>query len=102
MQPASLFWVEIGQRIVELYFLFFVLSWIYAQPRSRQYFVIAFSAIMGIISLLDKLTWTASEAALKLVSWLMPGTYCVIFLLLPAAFPVLNEPKPVPNRVTFK
>ncbi|MBU6469172.1 MAG: cytochrome b N-terminal domain-containing protein [Gammaproteobacteria bacterium] len=102
MQPASPFWAEIGQRIAELYFLFFVLSWIHAQPRSRQYFVIAFSVIMGIISLLDKLTWTSSEAALKLASWLIPGTYCIFFLLLPAAFPVLNEPKPVPNRVTFK
>ncbi len=102
MQPASPFWAEIGQRIAELYFLFFVLSWIYTQPRSRKYFVIAFGVIMGIISLLDKLTWTSSEAALKSVSWLIPGTYCIIFLLLPAAFPVLNEPKPVPTRVTFK
>jgi len=92
---------EIGQRMAELYFLFFVLSWIYIQTCSRQYFLIAFSVIMGIISLLDKLTWTSSETALKLVSRLIPGSYCVVFLLLPAAFPGLNEPRPVPNRVTF-
>ncbi len=102
MQPASPFWAEIGQRIAELYFLFFVISWIYSRPRSRRYLAMAFSVIMAIISLSDKLTWVPGEATLKLASWLLPGTYCFIFLLLPAAFPVLNEPKPVPNRVTFK
>lgn len=51
----------------------------------------AFGVIVAIISLSDILTWVPAEAALKSVSWIIP-----------AAFPALNEPKPVPNRVTFK
>ena len=62
----------------------------------------AFGVIVAIISLSDILTWVPAEAALKSVSWIIPAAYCIVFLLLPAAFPALNEPKPVPNRVTFK
>jgi len=102
MQPASPFWAEIGQRIAVVLFVCFVMSWIYSKPRSRRYLAIAFGAIIGIITLLDKLTWVASEAALKLASGIIPAAYCIVFLLLPAIFPMLNKPPPLLTRVTFK
>ena len=102
MQLATPFWAEIGQRIAELYFLFFVTSWVYSRPRSRRYYILAFVIVMAVISVLDVLGWDPSGVSLKLYSWLIPGIYCVIFLLLPAFFGKLVEPEQVPERVTFK
>ncbi|HEX6550350.1 MAG TPA: cytochrome b N-terminal domain-containing protein, partial [Gammaproteobacteria bacterium] len=102
MQLATPFWAEIGQRIAELYFLFFVTSWVYSQSRSRRYYILAFVIVMAVISVLDVLGWDPSGVSLKLYSWLIPGIYCAIFLLLPAFFGKLIEPEQVPERVTFK
>lgn len=102
MQPATAFWAEIGQRISELYFLFFVISWVYSRPRSRVFLVVIFIVVMTIITFLDAISWVSSGATLKMVSWLIPMVYCIIFLLLPALAGKLVEPKPVPERVTVK
>jgi ubiquinol-cytochrome c reductase cytochrome b subunit len=102
MQAATLFWAEIGQRLSELYFLFFVAAWVYSRPRSRLFLVITFVVVMIIISVLDWISWVPSTAHLKMYSWLIPFAYCVIFLLLPAAAPKLMQPKPVPERLTTK
>jgi ubiquinol-cytochrome c reductase cytochrome b subunit len=102
MQPATPFWAEIGQRLSELYFLFFVLSWIYSKPRSRVFMAASFALIIIIIGGVDALTWVASVAKVKIYSGAIPLAYCVIFLLLPAFFAGLIEPKRVPQRVTFK
>ncbi|MGH8306835.1 MAG: cytochrome b [Gammaproteobacteria bacterium] len=102
MQPATAFWAEIGQRISELYFLFFVTSWAYSRPRSRVFLVITFIVVMAIITFLDAISWVSSAATLKMISWLIPLVYCIIFLLLPALAGKLVEPKPVPERVTVK
>ncbi|MDE2090971.1 MAG: cytochrome b N-terminal domain-containing protein [Gammaproteobacteria bacterium] len=102
MQLATPFWAEIGQRFSELYFLFFVVSWVYSKQRSRLYMLIAFLIVMFVITGLDAISWVSSAAALKLYSWLIPLAYSLIFLLLPAFYPKLVEPKPVPDRVTMK
>jgi len=102
MQPATPFWAEIGQRLSEMYFLFFAVSWAYSKPRSRAYLVITFICVMAVISLFDWVSWVPSAAVLKMYSWLIPLVYSLIFLLLPALSPKLIEPKPVPERVTMK
>jgi len=102
MQPATAFWAEIGQRISELYFLFFVISWIYSKPRSRTFMVAAFAIVMLIITGLDAISWVSSAATLKMYSWLIPLVYSLIFLLLPAFSPKLVESKRVPERVAMK
>ncbi|HET7649677.1 MAG TPA: cytochrome b N-terminal domain-containing protein [Gammaproteobacteria bacterium] len=102
MQLATPFWAQIGQRFAELYFLFYVTSWVYSKPRSRGFLIGAFVVVMGLISIGDLLGWDPSEVTLKLYSWLIPGIYCAIFLLLPAFFSKLVEPEAVPERVTFK
>ncbi|MHB8406027.1 MAG: cytochrome b [Gammaproteobacteria bacterium] len=102
LQPATPFWAQIGQRMEELYFLFFVVSWIYTRPRSWVFLALAFLAVMAVITAFDWLGWDAAIAHLKIYSWLIPGIYSVIFLLLPAFFSKLVEPLPVPERVTWK
>ncbi|MGH8401616.1 MAG: cytochrome b, partial [Gammaproteobacteria bacterium] len=102
MQLATPFWAQIGQRFAELYFLFFVTSWVYSKPRSRKFLFNTFVAVMAMISVADWLFWDPTEVSLKLYSWLIPGIYCAIFLLLPAFFGKLVEPEQVPERVTSK
>jgi len=100
MQLATPFWAQIGQRLAELYFLFFLVSWLYSKPRSSNFMRITFVAVMVFISLLDLIGWDPNEVTLKVYSWLIPGVYSVVFILLPAFFPRLNQPEAVPERVT--
>jgi ubiquinol-cytochrome c reductase cytochrome b subunit len=100
MQAASPFWAQIGQRLAELYFLFFLTSWLYSKPRSRNFLLITFAVVMVVISLFDLIGWDPSEVQLKLYSWLIPGVFSAVFMLLPAFFPKLNQPEAVPERVT--
>jgi ubiquinol-cytochrome c reductase cytochrome b subunit len=100
MQLATPFWAQIGQRMAELYFLFFLVSWLYSKPRSSNFMRITFVAVMVFISLLDLIGWDPNEVTLKVYSWLVPGVYSVVFILLPAFFPRLNQPEAVPERVT--
>jgi len=100
MQAASPVYAEVGQRFAELYFLFFVTSWLYSKPRSQGMMVAVFIIVMGLITVLDAIGWDPNEVQLKLYSWLVPGVYCAVFMLLPAFFPKLNQPEQVPDRVT--
>ncbi len=115
MQLATPYWAEIGQRISELYFLFFIISWIYSEPRSRKYLLYAFVTIMIVITALDIIAiagwppvlnalsgWKPGENMLQVISWFIPGVYSAVFLLLPAFFPGLNQSEKVPERVTMK
>jgi ubiquinol-cytochrome c reductase cytochrome b subunit len=113
MQALSPFWAQIGQRCTELYFLFFVVSWVYSKPRSRKFLIRAFVIVMALVTLADILDivgwppsfhelvdWKTGENTLQLYSWLLPGIYSAVFLLLPAFAPKLNEQESVPERVT--
>ena len=102
MQAAAPTWAQLGQRCAELYFLFFVVSWIYSKPRSAGFLVGAFVIIMVLISIFDWIGWDPVEASFKMRTWLIPGLYCAIFLLLPAFSPKLNAAESVPERVTSK
>lgn len=102
MQAAAPTWAQLGQRCAELYFLFFVVSWIYSKQRSTGYMVGAFAILMGLITVFDIIGWDPAEQNFKLTTWLIPGIYCAVFLLLPAFFPKLNQSGAVPERVTNK
>ncbi|HSC48159.1 MAG TPA: cytochrome b N-terminal domain-containing protein [Gammaproteobacteria bacterium] len=102
MQAASPTWAQIGQRCAELYFLFFVVSWVYSRPRTTGFMTITFVVLMGLVSIFDWIGWDPAEGSFKLTTWLIPGLYCAVFLLLPAFFSKLNEPETVPERVTSK
>ena len=100
MQLATPFWAQVGQRMAELYFLFFLVSWLYSRERSRNFMVAVFVVVMGLITVLDIIGWDPKEQELKLYSWLIPGLYSAVFILLPAFFPRLNRAEAVPERVT--
>ncbi|MGH8277985.1 MAG: cytochrome b [Gammaproteobacteria bacterium] len=102
LQTATEFWAEIGQRLAQLYFLFFGTSWLYSRVRSRNFLIGTFVVFMVIITLLDWLSWNPVIATLKMYTWFVPLVYCLIFVLLPAFAPRLVAARPVPDRVTMK
>ncbi len=102
MQAAAPTWAQLGQRCAELYFLFFVVSWLYSKPRSAKFLMVTFLVVMALISIFDWIGWDPAEASFKMSTWLIPGIYSVAFILLPALFPKLNQSEAVPERVTNK
>lgn len=100
MQAATESWAEIGQRLSELYFLFFVTSWLYSRARTRNFMIITFVVVMVIITLIDWIFWAPNIASLKMYTWLVPLVYCAIFMVLPAFSLNLVASRPVPERVT--
>jgi ubiquinol-cytochrome c reductase cytochrome b subunit len=101
LQAATPLMANLALRMAELYFLFFAVLWIYSRQRSGSYYVGATVILLAVVSLVDMLRYDPDHAKLLFVSWLIPGIYLAIFLLLPA-FTRLNESKPVPERVTFE
>ncbi|MCG8436145.1 MAG: cytochrome bc complex cytochrome b subunit, partial [Gammaproteobacteria bacterium] len=98
--PTQLF-SELGLRLSELYFLFFLISWVYSKHRRRQFYFGTLAALLVIISLIDMLRFDPSNSQLMFAMWLIPAVYLAAFLLLPV-YTKLNEAKQVPDRVTFK
>ncbi|HET7371570.1 MAG TPA: cytochrome bc complex cytochrome b subunit [Gammaproteobacteria bacterium] len=99
MQHASQFWAKMGQRFGEIYFMFFAVSWLYSKPRAISTYVAWFLVLLGMITAYDVFNYNPAVGAATIASWFIPAIYGVIFFLLPA-FTRLNEPKPVPERVT--
>jgi ubiquinol-cytochrome c reductase cytochrome b subunit len=99
MQHANQFWAKMGQRFGELYFMFFIASWLYARRRSMGAHIATFVIVLGLISWYDIANYNPAIGSTVVLSWLIPAVYGVIFFLLPA-FTRLTEPKPVPARVT--
>ncbi len=96
IQPASTTIDQIGWRMTQLYFLFFVVSWIYSYPRSNRYYYTAFAIVAGVILMFD--LWRGPDAFAWAMS-IVPLGLTAIFLLLPTVTR-LDESKPVPERLT--
>jgi ubiquinol-cytochrome c reductase cytochrome b subunit len=96
LMPATSLYSELSLRFTELYFLFFLVSWVYSFERSRLYYFSAFGLSLGVVILIDLVRDTSPLSA---YAFLIPAAALVVFLLLPA-FTRLNESKPVPERVT--
>ena len=88
---------ELGYRLGELYFSFFIMLWWYSHDRSTGG---AFVLAVFVLIVLLVLDWIKGFGDLTFYSLLLPIAYYAVFLLLPAIVPALNESKPVPERVT--
>jgi len=90
---------ELGFRLGELYFSFFLLLWVYSKERSRQFLVRTFVIVVILMLLIDGMRFSADLAGLMMLSGVIPLAYHALFLL-GAAFTGLNRSRPVPERVT--
>jgi len=98
--PTALY-SELGIRMGELYFSFFIIMWVYGQDRRPAFYFNTFLVVLVALLCIDWIRYDPSKGALMWKSLLMPLVYHVVFLLAPV-FTSLNESRPVPERVVFK
>nr|VFK11797.1 MAG: ubiquinol-cytochrome c reductase cytochrome b subunit [Candidatus Kentron sp. LPFa] len=100
-QPAVPILSELGMRLSELYFGFFVILWLYSKERSSSMYFGVFIAAMIVVLLADMARFSSDNAVLILTSMLIPILYFGTFTL-GAIYTSLNESKIVPDRLTIK
>jgi ubiquinol-cytochrome c reductase cytochrome b subunit len=90
---------ELGIRLSELYFSFFLILWLYSKERTLNfnYTVLGFIAVVFVF--FDVIRFDSEKGTLILVSSLLVIGYYVVFVL-GSMYTRLNEPKPIPERVT--
>ena len=92
---------ELGFRMGELYFSFFVIMWVYSADRRPGFY---FNTLIVVAVVLLGIDWIRYDEAKGVVIWtsfLIPAVYYVVFLLGPI-FTSLNESRPVPERVIYQ
>ncbi|MEA5444859.1 cytochrome bc complex cytochrome b subunit [Gammaproteobacteria bacterium AB-CW1] len=96
LKPATTLYNELALRFTEFYFMFFIISWVYSEPRSRNYYYGAFAIVVALIAVIDLVR---DMAGISWIALLIMIAVTAFFLLLPA-HTRLNESKPVPERLT--
>ncbi len=99
-EPVTVGKSELGLRLGELYFLWFLTLWIYSEDRSPDYYRRTVIVLVVLMLFFDWLRFDPSNGGLMALSSLLPIGYFLIFYLGPIFKPGLNESKPVPERVT--
>lgn len=99
-QPVTDAKSELGFRIGELYFSFFLILWIYSKERTAGFTWGAVIALAILMVIADALRFDSNKGLLMLMSAIIPVGYYFVFLICPQLAPSLNESKPVPERLT--
>ncbi|NIR28623.1 MAG: cytochrome b [Gammaproteobacteria bacterium] len=92
---------ELGFRLGELYFAFFLLLWVYSKERASSFYWSTFLVVILVAAAFDAIRFDADKGALIAVGALIPVLYFVAFLLGPM-YTRLGETLAVPERVTEK
>ncbi len=90
---------ELGFRLGELYFSFFLILWLYSKQRTTGFNYTVLGIVAVLFVFFDVIRFDSENGALMLVSSLLVIGYFVVFVL-GSMYTKLNEPKPVPERVT--
>ena len=94
--PAS---SELGLRLGELYFSFFLILWLYSKERTPSFNYTVLGIVAVLLIFFDVIRFDPEKGALMLASSLLVIAYYVVFVL-GSIYTKLNEPKPIPERVT--
>jgi ubiquinol-cytochrome c reductase cytochrome b subunit len=102
VQPPSVALSEWAFRLTEVYFLFFAVSWLYSTQRAPTAWLRSAAVAIAVLVAIDAARFAVMGdlvLAFHYLMFLVPGGMVAVFLLLPA-FTKLNDPSPVPDRVT--
>ena len=99
MAPAEPALSELGLRMGELYFAFFLMLWVYSKDRSSGFYIGVFTFVFVVLGFIDVIRLDDSKSMLMLISAALPLIYFLYFLIGPV-LTNLNQSKPVPERVT--
>ncbi len=101
VKPVIPFLKELGIRMTEIYFLFFLVLWIHSQPGKAKYLM----WFVGLVIALFAIDWirynpdAIDDAAQIRWQWIFPVGYLAVTLLL-GMVKSFNAEKVVPERVT--
>jgi len=98
-QAPTPFRSELGFRLGELYFSFFLILWLYSRERTKGFYYTVLGVVAVLFVYFDAIRFDEAKSGLILGSSLLVIGYYVVFVL-GAMYTRLNEPKPVPERVT--
>ncbi|TFH50572.1 MAG: cytochrome bc complex cytochrome b subunit [Lysobacterales bacterium] len=90
---------ELGFRLGELYFSFFLILWLYSKGRTHSFNYTVLGIVAVLFIFFDAIIFDSDKAALIIVSSVLVIAYYVVFVL-GSMYTKLNEPKVVPERVT--
>ena len=90
---------ELGFRLGEMYFSFFLILWLYSKKRTANFNYTVLGIVAVLFIFFDVIRFDSEKGALMLVSSLLVIGYYVVFVL-GSMYTSLNEPRPVPERVT--
>ncbi len=100
MQPPTPVLSELGLRLGELYFAFFVVLWTYSAERTPGYYAGMFTGFLVMVIVADAIRFDPGKASLILVSLVLPLAYGLVFLIGPMLDRRLAASRPVPERVS--
>lgn len=101
-QPPEPLLAELGLRLSEVYFLFFLVLWLHGRVRGSVAYFVTFLVPVALISIHDMTRYSGLSdegQGYALAMWFVPAVYMAVMSLLPV-FTKLNTEKPVPERVT--
>ncbi|NKC16155.1 MAG: cytochrome b [Gammaproteobacteria bacterium] len=98
-QPATVVYSELGLRLAELYFMFFIVLVMYSKDRGADTHFIVFIVLLASMMFADVIRFDAQKGWLMFFSAIIPLAYMVVFILGPI-FTRMNESRVVPERVT--
>jgi ubiquinol-cytochrome c reductase cytochrome b subunit len=98
-QPPTAAGSELGFRLGELYFSFFLILWLYSKVRTQSFSYTVLGIVAVLFIFFDVIRFDGERGTLMLVSGLLVIAYYAVFVL-GSMYTKLNEPKPVPERVT--
>jgi len=90
---------ELGFRLGEIYFSFFLIMWLYTKERTASFNYTVLGIVAVLFLFFDVIRFDSEKATLMLTSSVLVIGYYVVFVL-GSMYTKLNEPKPVPERVT--
>ncbi|MCK5726136.1 MAG: cytochrome b N-terminal domain-containing protein [Thiotrichaceae bacterium] len=102
VKPVDPLFKELGVRMTEIYFLFFVVLWVHNSPAKVKY-VLWFTILAGLVLLIDFYRYNPKDgenAAQIIWQWVFPIVYLAVTVLLPGIVKSFNAEKEVPTRVT--
>ena len=98
-QPPTPAGSELGFRLGELYFSFFLILWLYSKTRTQSFNYTVLGIVAAVFIFSDAIRFDSEKGTLILVSSLLVIGYYVVFVL-GSMYTKLNEPKPLPERLT--
>ena len=103
VKPVTPEFKEMGVRMTEIYFLFFVVLFAHSNAAKPGRYLIWFVVLVGAVLFIDYVRFNPDDAVSSkqiMWQWIWPIGYLSLTLLLPFVMRPCNAEKPVPERVT--